>query len=111
MSNDDVIQKQENDLRKQEHVLNSVNLLMFIFLLLLVIMSIWFLRRRRISFLHESGLAIIYGKFESRIKKFQQWVNLILMISYDAKIQQQKKVQFSARSLNMFSMRVRSNPI
>lgn len=55
------IQNEANDLKSDEHVLDSLNLLIFISLLILVILSIWFLKRKKITFLHESGLAIIYG--------------------------------------------------
>src|SRR5579883_741252 len=56
-----LIQEEVNNFKKNEHVLESINLLMFILLLILVIFTIWFLKKKHIRFLHESGLAIIYG--------------------------------------------------
>ena len=47
------------------HRADSANLLVFIALLLLTIFTIWVLKIKRIRFLHETGLSILYGKFLS----------------------------------------------
>lgn len=50
------------DIRKlHDHVVDSTNLLIFIFLLILVVLTIWLFKHKRFPYLHETGLAIIYG--------------------------------------------------
>lgn len=44
------------------HRLDSVNLLSYTLLLILTVLTIWLFKHRRVSFLHETGLAVIYGK-------------------------------------------------
>lgn len=50
------------DLRKEhDHIVDSTNLLIFTFLLILVILTIWLFKHKRVPYVHETGLAIIYG--------------------------------------------------
>lgn len=46
---------------RQRHKVDSLNLLAYITLLILVLMSTWFFKRRRKLIIHETGLAIIFG--------------------------------------------------
>lgn len=61
MNQEQIIQEQENLRKSREHIVDSINLLIFMFLLILVILTIWFLKKKKISFIHESSLAIFYG--------------------------------------------------
>lgn len=44
------------------HRIDSLNLLLYTFLLTLTVLTIWLFKHRRVSWLHETGLAVIYGK-------------------------------------------------
>lgn len=54
------------------HRLDSLNLLSYTFLLILTVLTIWLFKHRRVSFLHETGLAVIYG---------ESAINFILIIN------------------------------
>jgi len=52
----------EVDEKKHEaHIIDSLDLLLYVCLLILTIVTIWVFKQRRVRFLHESGLAILYG--------------------------------------------------
>lgn len=44
------------------HRIQSLDLLVFVFLLALTVLTIWLFKHHRVSWLHETGLAVIYGK-------------------------------------------------
>uniref|UniRef100_A0A6G1SNF7 Sodium/hydrogen exchanger n=1 Tax=Aceria tosichella TaxID=561515 RepID=A0A6G1SNF7_9ACAR len=46
---------------KERHRIDTLNLLAYVSLLVLVLVTTWFFKRRRKLHLHETGLAIIYG--------------------------------------------------
>lgn len=46
---------------KQRHRIDTLNLLAYVTLLVLVLVTTWFVKRRRRLHLHETGLAIVYG--------------------------------------------------
>lgn len=52
------------------HRIDSLNLLLYTFLLTLTILTIWLFKHHRVSWLHETGLAIIYGKCFSSFSYF-----------------------------------------
>ncbi|XP_051973392.1 sodium/hydrogen exchanger 6-like [Xyrauchen texanus] len=55
---------------EESHRQESANLLIFIMLLTLTILTIWLFKHRRFRFLHETGLAMIYGLFVGVILRF-----------------------------------------
>nr|CAI5843477.1 unnamed protein product [Callosobruchus analis] len=52
------------------HRLDSLNLLSYTFLLILTVLTIWLFKHRRVSFLHETGLAVIYGLIVGAIIRY-----------------------------------------
>uniref|UniRef100_A0AAQ4Q9B5 Sodium/hydrogen exchanger n=1 Tax=Gasterosteus aculeatus aculeatus TaxID=481459 RepID=A0AAQ4Q9B5_GASAC len=57
-------------LAEESHRQDSANLLIFITLLTLTILTIWLFKHRRFRFLHETGLAMIYGVLVGVILRF-----------------------------------------
>lgn len=55
---------------EESHRQDSANLLIFIMLLTLTILTIWLFKHRRFRFLHETGLAMIYGLLVGMILRF-----------------------------------------
>ncbi|XP_015610124.1 sodium/hydrogen exchanger 7 isoform X8 [Cephus cinctus] len=52
------------------HRLDSLNLLLYTFLLILTVLTIWTFKHRRLRFLHETGLAVIYGLIVGAIIRY-----------------------------------------
>jgi len=49
------------------HKIDSINMLFYIGLLIVTMLTVWFLKHYRVRFIHETGLAIVYGKFSTLI--------------------------------------------
>ncbi|KAF5303763.1 hypothetical protein FQA39_LY09836 [Lamprigera yunnana] len=55
---------------QSNHRLDSLNLLSYTLLLILTVLTIWLFKHRRVSFLHETGLAVIYGLIVGAIIRY-----------------------------------------
>uniref|UniRef100_A0A667Z0D1 Solute carrier family 9 member 6b n=1 Tax=Myripristis murdjan TaxID=586833 RepID=A0A667Z0D1_9TELE len=76
-------------LAEESHRQDSANLLIFIMLLTLTILTIWLFKHRRFRFLHETGLAMIYGLLVGVILRFgvhvpQNMSNVVLSCAVNA---------------------------
>ncbi|RNA42988.1 Sodium hydrogen exchanger 9, partial [Brachionus plicatilis] len=56
-----IIREEETKRETHEHIVDSVDLFLFLSLLILVILTIWFLKHKKFKYVHETGLAIFYG--------------------------------------------------
>ena len=64
MSSEDRIKVSELKIDEKEgelHRLDSLSLLLYTLLLTMTVLTVWLFKHRRIRYLHETGLAIIYG--------------------------------------------------
>ncbi|XP_030376968.1 sodium/hydrogen exchanger 6 isoform X2 [Scaptodrosophila lebanonensis] len=52
------------------HRIDSLNLLVYTFLLTLTVLTIWLFKHHRVSWLHETGLAVIYGLIVGAIIRY-----------------------------------------
>jgi hypothetical protein len=52
------------------HNLDSLSLLLYTFLLNLTVVTIWLFKHKRVAFIYETGLAIIYGLVIGAIIRF-----------------------------------------
>ena len=70
MSQEQLIQSQESDRKTKEHIEDSIELLIFLFLLVLVVLTIWLFKYKRLSYVHETSLAIFYGAIFGAIIRY-----------------------------------------
>ena len=57
----ELIQSGQDTRKIHDHKVDTINLLIFTFLLILVILTIWLFKHKRFPYIHETGLAIFYG--------------------------------------------------
>ena len=59
------------DVRKQrQHIADSLDLLAYVCLLVLTMVTMWVFKKKRIWFLHESGLSVMFGLIVGAILRY-----------------------------------------
>ena len=87
--NDDPAETFKRDI----HKIDSINLLIFTFLLILVILTIWLFKYKRFPYVHETGLAIFYGAIFGVIIRYgfksvnRSSVNLVITPNYNISVE------------------------
>ncbi|XP_065165302.1 sodium/hydrogen exchanger 6 isoform X2 [Atheta coriaria] len=72
----------EMDAKAQSmHRIDSLNLLSYTMLLILTVLTVWLFKHRRVSFLHETGLAVIYGLIVGAIIRYTGSSDPVLRMS------------------------------
>ncbi|KAL0268570.1 UNVERIFIED_CONTAM: hypothetical protein PYX00_010457 [Menopon gallinae] len=66
------------------HRVDSLNLLLYTFLLILTVLTIWLFKHRRLRFLHETGLAVIYGLIIGALIRYTGTSNSVTHVSVHA---------------------------
>lgn len=65
------------------HQIDSLNLLLYTFLLTLTVLTIWLFKHRRVSWLHETGLAVIYGLIVGAIIRYAGTTTPVIHLPVD----------------------------
>jgi sodium/hydrogen exchanger-like protein 6/7 len=55
INNEDIIEMSQDERRLHDHIVDSMNLLIFTFLLILVILTVWLFKHKKFSYIHETG--------------------------------------------------------
>uniref|UniRef100_A0A1L8DUV5 Sodium/hydrogen exchanger n=2 Tax=Nyssomyia neivai TaxID=330878 RepID=A0A1L8DUV5_9DIPT len=67
----------------QNHRIDSLNLLLYTFLLTLTVLTIWLFKHRRVSWLHETGLAVIYGLIVGAIIRYASTTTSLVHVNVE----------------------------
>jgi len=65
------IESKQEERTTNLHQIDSLNLLIFTTLLVIVVLTIWIFKRRNFRYLHETCLALVYGKIFSPPEKYK----------------------------------------
>uniref|UniRef100_A0A1B0DEZ3 Sodium/hydrogen exchanger n=1 Tax=Phlebotomus papatasi TaxID=29031 RepID=A0A1B0DEZ3_PHLPP len=68
------------------HRIDSLNLLLYTLLLTLTVLTIWLFKHRRVAWLHETGLAVIYGLIVGAIIRYASTTTSLVHLSVDPEV-------------------------
>ena len=69
---DEVLESQRQEVAEHSHKVDSLSLLIFMLLLVLTLVSIWFLKHIALEYryVHETGLSLLYGEHINLILQY-----------------------------------------
>ena len=65
-----VLDIRQDEKAKLLHRLDTLNILAYVCILILIVCTIWLFKHKRVKFIHETGLAIIYGLIVGAIIRY-----------------------------------------
>ncbi|XP_022252192.1 sodium/hydrogen exchanger 9-like isoform X2 [Limulus polyphemus] len=95
---------------KRIHRIDCLNILVYVLLLILTVCTIWLFKRRRARFLHETGLAIIYGLVVGAIIRYGGEDTEVVFVAVKPISHNNTPVDIPPDNL-FYTMEVKGNPV
>ena len=66
---------------KEQHRIDSLNLLLYMMLLITTVLTVWMFKHRRMRYMHETGLALVFGEYCSQcVQPFPGGLQTLFMV-------------------------------
>src|SRR6218665_1826268 len=77
-----VLDIRQDEKAKLLHRLDTLNILAYVSILILIVCTIWLFKHKRVRFIHETGLAVVYGLIVGAIIRYAGSGTEITQIRY-----------------------------